>query len=467
VEEVQFTRQLFGIDAPSAIQEQVLDADQMERLAELDRSLQQITDFAFDVLGELKLEPADFAPVSDVLAIQNATLTHYQSELQGDRPIDRTIIYALLRSHGVTGNLSQVDDLFFRILLLRRALETKKQFLRVKIDNQIVPIQEEEYLGKFAQFLESKKQSGIDSDRIWGTHLITLFGDLLQKDRPTAGEPPMNTDEELPQIAQKLETDQKARPLTLAEQIAAALVYVKLQRYEEAVTMLNAMELTSSTDLLEREWIIATLARKWVKPGSPLMQRGSEAADHLLQFRLSERDSLRLVSVLEFFGRNEEAQKILDQLVMTASDRRLLADLLRKLISSEKHPQENAAKIARRILTHPAFLQNAQRLTTEVLLLEDAVKTLREQNQMEPITPLLENRLCGHRDKTDSQILLARLYLLLDRQDEAKALALELSQNPTSEPERRQMIVSLLTHFGLYKELESMNRLLLERTSGR
>jgi hypothetical protein len=54
-----------------------------------------------------------------------------------------------------------------------------------------------------------------------------------------------------------------------------------------------------------------------------------------------------------------------------------------------------------------------------------------------------------------------------DRQEEAKALALELAQNPTAEPERREMIVSLLTRFSLHRELEAMNRLLLERNSNR
>ena len=82
---------------------------------------------------------------------------------------------------------------------------------------------------------------------------------------------------------------------------------------------------------------------------------------------------------------------------------------------------------------------------------------------MEAVTPVLENRLRAHRDKTDSRILLAQLYVLIDRRDEARALALELAQNPTAETERRQMIISLLVQFGLQRELEAMNRLLLEQ----
>ena len=77
--------------------------------------------------------------------------------------------------------------------------------------------------------------------------------------------------------------------------------------------------------------------------------------------------------------------------------------------------------------------------------------------------PVLEARLRVLRNKTDARILLATLYQYINRHDEAKALALELAQNPTWEPERRQKIVALLLHFGLQRELEAMNRLLLER----
>jgi len=169
------------------------------------------------------------------------------------------------------------------------------------------------------------------------------------------------------------------------------------------------------------------------------------------------------VSILRFFDRDEEAQRILDNLSTTVSERRLLSDLLNRLLAEGEEQKENAVRVARRILTNPAFLQNTRRLTADVLLMESAIRVLQAQNQVEPVVPLLENRLRTHRDRTDSRILLARLYLMLDRRDEARALALELVQNPTADTERRQMITSLLTNFGLTRELEAMNRFLLEQ----
>jgi hypothetical protein len=133
------------------------------------------------------------------------------------------------------------------------------------------------------------------------------------------------------------------------------------------------------------------------------------------------------------------------------------------MVAAGELQNENAAKTAQRILKDPTFLQNSRRLTPDVLLFKSAVEVLQKQDRLDTVMPTLENRLRGLRDKTDARLLTATLYVILDRQEEAKALALELAANPTAEPERRQMIVSLLLRFGLQKELEVMNRLLLER----
>ncbi|MCL2710764.1 MAG: tetratricopeptide repeat protein [Planctomycetaceae bacterium] len=452
-----------GVERTEPPPAQTLPPDQLARLAELDRSLQQLTDFVFQILDDLNIEPADFASALPTSTIQNVSLTRFRSELQGDRPVDRMVIYSLLQQQATADNFSVVDELFFRIILLRRVMDTKTRNLSARVDDRVVPIREN-YAETLGQLIENKRSSTVPSDRTWGDHLSATFGDLLQIGGQTANRPALGSDEELLQIVRQLETADGRRQ-TAAEQLVLALLYVRLQRFEEAVVMLDSMELSASVDLQMREWIIVDLARKRGRPDTPLMKRGAEAVDRLTNFRLSERDSLNLVSVLRFFNRDDEAQRILDHLSATMSDRRLLVDLLNRLIADGESQKENAAKIARRILTNPAFLQNTRRLTQDVMLMETAVRTLRAQNQVDSVVPVLESRLRSHRDKTDARILLARLYRMINRQDEAKALALELAQNPTAEPERRQMIVSLLVDFGLQRELEAMNRLLLERNN--
>ena len=459
----RLVRQVVGVDVPDPVHTQTLTPDQLARLAEWDNSLQQLTEFAFYVLDELKLVPTDFAQPLPMPKVQNVSLSRFRSELQGDRPVDRSVIFSLLQRQETTGNFSAVDELFFRIILLRRVMDAKTKSLGMRVDDRGKSIQANN-AETLRQFIESKRLSTVPSDQIWGEHFAELFGDLLRMDAQTANRPALDADAELLQIVQRLETTD-GRQQTAAEQLALALIYVRLQRFDDAVTMLDAMELTVSTDLSMREWIIANLARKRGSPDTPLMRRGSRAVDRLTNFRLSERESLHLVSVLRFFNRDDEAQRILDNLATTVSEHRLLAELLNQLISEGESQKENAARIARRILTNPAFLQNTQRLTAEVLLMETALRALGEHNQVESVVPMLESRLRAHRDKTDSRILLARLYLVVNRQDDARALALELAQNPTAEAERRQMIVSMLVQFGLQRELEAMNRLLLEQNN--
>jgi hypothetical protein len=172
---------------------------------------------------------------------------------------------------------------------------------------------------------------------------------------------------------------------------------------------------------------------------------------------------MNLIPILRHYQRENDAQRILDHLSATVSDQRLLAELFYRINASGGLQKENVTKVAQRILLNPSFLQNTRRLTSDSRLFQEAFKTLQEQNLLESVMPMLETRLRGLRNRTDSQLLTAQLYLMLDRKEEAKALALELAQNPTAESERRQMIVSLLLYFGLQRELETMNRMLLEK----
>ena len=455
----QFVRQLFGVAPPVPSHVQMLNSDQMNRLVELDRSLRLFAGFAVEMLDEFKLTPSDFVSALPAPAAQNVSLIRYRSELQGDRPLDRTIIYSLMRDTQTSGNFAAVDELFFRILLLRRAMDVKTQYLAVRIDDRVMLIREN-YTETHRQFLENKQQSSVPLHQSWGNHLSATFGDLLQRDEQAVTRPEQGSDAELLYLVQKLESADGER--TTAEQLALALLYVRLQRFDDVIAILDSMALTTSSDLLTREWIIADLAMKRAGPGTPLAQRGSEAVERLSNFRLSERDALYLVPMLNYYDREAEANRILEHLAITISDRRLLAELFNRVLAMGEPHQENAARIARRILMNPAFLQTSRRLTADVFLMESAIRVLREQEQLESVVPVLENRLRGHRDGTDSRILLARFYLVLGRQVEARELALELAQNPTLESERRQMITSLLSHFGLQRELESMNRLLLE-----
>jgi hypothetical protein len=459
----RFARQFFGVDSLYATQQQILNSDQMARLVELDRSLKQIAEFAFYILDELKLEPADLSSAIATSVMQNVSLSKYRAELQGDRPVDRTIIYSLVQNPIAVSNFSPVDELFCRILLLRRGLDIKTQFAGTRTEDRLVPIRGN-YTEQLAQFLENKKRSSVPSDRLWSQHISATLGDLVRLDMQSASrtiEP--SSDAELLQLVRKLETADGRRQ-TAAEQLALALLDVRLQRHDDAVAMLDSMDLPTA-DLPVREWIIARLAVQYGKPDSPLKQRGSEAANRLLNFRHSERDSMYLVPILQHFQREEESQRILDHLSATISDQRLMSELFYRMNGAGDAQKENAAKLAQRILLNPAFLQNSRRLTSDVYLFHETFKTLQRQNRQESVMPMLETRLRGLRNRTDSRILTAQLYQMLDRREEAKTLALELAQNPTAEPERRQMIVSLLMQFGLQKELESMNRLLLEQNN--
>ncbi|MDR0522492.1 MAG: tetratricopeptide repeat protein [Planctomycetaceae bacterium] len=472
----KFVRAFLGVDPPYAVHQLTFQGDQIIRLNELERSLFQFLDFSFQIISEFNLEPQEFEPQTNApvtqglsgssrLRGQASMLASYRNELQGDRPIDRNTIYNLIPAPA--RNDSDVERFFFRALFICRALDTKTRFVVAKNEeDKIIPLRKN-CIGRLRLFLETKKHSTAAVERAWANHLTETFGDLLKPvEQPSAKQVKPSPDIELLQLAEKLEKKGKTAALESSEKLALALLNIKLQKYTAAVAVLDSIELNTASDVSAREWIAAHLAVKFAKTETAepaLWKRGTEAVNRLLNDRLPDKDLLALLPVLKHFNRSKDEQRILEQLIVTISDQRLLTELLYKLRAEGERQKENAARTSLRILQNPAFLQNTRRLTADVYLLENAVKSLRETDQTEKIVPVLEMRLKGLRDKTDSRILLAKLYLSLDRLDEAKALAAELSRQPSSEPERRQMIISLLNHFGLHKELDAMNRQLTEQ----
>jgi hypothetical protein len=170
---------------------------------------------------------------------------------------------------------------------------------------------------------------------------------------------------------------------------------------------------------------------------------------------------------MQFFGMKDQSQQTLDRLITTTNDRKLQSDILYKIDSFGSNQRDNAGKIALRILENPAFLDHTRHLTADLYLLDKAVGSLQKEQKTETIIRSLEERFRTKNNPANGKIILAKFYLALDRQDDAKRTAIDVSLDPPTDTERRQLITSLLLHFGLQKELDTMNRVLTQRYNRR
>jgi tetratricopeptide (TPR) repeat protein len=470
--QAQAAKRLFGLSEYRNPVPSPLKGDQTRRVAELEQGLYKIIEFAFQILDELQLNNSFSTQQEKTNRGEKVRegnymnpLSSYRAELVRYKSVDRSMLYSLLQDPNFSGSYTAVEDFFFRMTLFVLALDTKTRNAVAEIDgrNSVLP---GGHAAELRRFLENKGRSTSSSDRAVVANLRETLDGLLWKSQSLeSNETPTERNDEISRMTRQLETQKQNRTLTPPEMLALALLRARSQRFDEIMPILDEMELKSSPDTMTREWIaaeIATVTGKGEKISNELRQRGEVAVNRLLGYRLTDRESLNLIPILQQYDRKKEAQEILDRLIVTTSDRNLQTELLNKMKVAGPEQRDNAVKIANRLLQNPAFLRDTRRLTADSFLIEAAVGVLKNADQIEPAVSQLETRLRGLRSKTDSRIMLAKLYLALERSEEAKKLAIELSLEPSNEPERRQMIISLLLHFGLQKELDAMNRRLVE-----
>jgi hypothetical protein len=402
-------------------------------------------------------------------------LANYQPELLGRRMTDRVLLRSVLQNKGYYALLTPFQELFFRIAVIERIIETQIQNAEKDPDLKSQPPPPSTFRESFRQLVQSDES------------LRDVLADLLGS--------PEKTENEFTRLARQLETGLKKQtaqgePPDPSELLALALLKAKTERLEEVVPLLDELELKSPQDAKSRELIAANIGLQLKKEkdernlsidernlrknertlskdendlNKNVRQRTETALDRLLGYRLSDQEAFNLLPILEQWGRSEDAQLILDRLVASATDRRIQNELLHRMQVAGDAQKENAVKISLRVLRNPKFFSDSRHFALDSYLYETALKILREYGEVGTVAEQLEVRFKGLKEKTDSLIMLANLYLATNRQNEAKELALELSRNPSRETDRRNAITTLLQHFSLTKQLEEMNERLLER----
>ncbi|GHT42627.1 hypothetical protein FACS189443_5840 [Planctomycetales bacterium] len=300
-----------------------------------------------------------------------------------------------------------------------------------------------DYFETYLKRLEKLNRSTSPQERQLGEQLTAAIAPMLDTNTETA------RNELLPQQSTNF-------PVSLA----MALTKVHQREYGNALRILDSMNLTTASDNKTREEIAAALVKRLDnKASTEQKQRGKDAAQKLLNYRLSDRETLNLIPNLLYFGLNAEAVAALDRLITISGDAKLQSEILYSIDKLGGNVKDNAAKIAGKILNNPMFLKDGRHLTADSYLLDKAITSLDMRDESTArLLAALESRMKANLDGTDSKILLAKMCIASDQPERAKTLVLELAQEPSKEHERRQMITGLLLHFGLQKELDAMNQ---------
>ncbi|MDR2756882.1 MAG: tetratricopeptide repeat protein [Planctomycetaceae bacterium] len=447
----------------------ILRSEHIRQMSELERELNILAEWAITFRNNILPHSVFVQETANVRNIHKNTelpslpkpLANYQPELIGQRIVDRTLLQSVLQNKIYYAPLSPFQELFFRIAVIRKIMDT---FIKnaeidtdIKTDAKTQSLLQSCFKNKFNEHFYQL----IEKEELLRNVLADILGFAEE------------TENEFTRLDKQLEFVRKKRidqsePPDMAELLALALLKAKAEHLSEVVPILDEMEFKSPLDTKTREFIAAHIGLQLEKENyenKNYRQRTEIAFDRLLGYRLSDQEAFNLLPILEQWERKDDAQTLLDRLVVSVSDRRIQNELLHRMQVAGEKQKENAVRISLRIIQNSGYFSDSRHFALDFYIYETALKILREYGEIDSVAQQLEVRFKGLKDKTDSLIMLANLYLAVNRQREAKELTLELSQNPSRETDRRNAITALLQHFGLTKQLEEMNERLLERTA--
>ncbi|MDR2441436.1 MAG: tetratricopeptide repeat protein [Planctomycetaceae bacterium] len=393
-------------------------------------------------------------------------LVNYQPELLGQRIVDRTLLQSVLQNKIYYAPLSPFQELFFRIAVIRKMLDTCVKNAEIDTDIKTDVKTQSLLQSYFKNEFNKRFYRLIEKEEL----LCNISADILGIAKKTENEF-TRLDKQLESV-RKQRIDQSEPPET-TELLTLALLKTKAGHLNETVSILDEMQLKSPLDTKTREFIAAHIGLQLQKENDKrknderrtYRQRTEIAFDRLLGYRLSDQEAFQLLPILEQWGRTNDAQTLLDRLVISVSDRKIQNELLHRMHVAGEKQKENAIRISLRIIQNAGYFSDSRHFALDFYIYETALKILRDFGEIDSVAEQLEIRFRGLKDKTDSLIMLANLYLALNRQREAKELTLELARNPSRETDRRNAITALLQHFGFTKQLEEMNERLLEQTT--
>ncbi|MDR0338502.1 MAG: tetratricopeptide repeat protein, partial [Planctomycetaceae bacterium] len=373
----------------------ILRAEHIRQINELEHELNSLAEWAIAFRNNI-LSSSFFVQNQETVANIRQTgeipplpkpLANYQPELVGQRIVDRTLLKSILQNKIYYAPLSPFQEFFFRIAVIRRMMETciKNAELETDIKNEIKnnietnketqlvlkqSVFDNEFNRPFYQLIENEES------------LREILTDILGLSD--------ETENEFIRLNRQLESVRKQRidrgdPPDVTELLALALLKAKMERLSEVIPILDEMELKSSLDMKTREFIAAQIGLRLEKESyenKNYRQRTEIALDRLLGYRLSDQEAFHLLPILEQWGRANDAQTLLDRLVISVSDRRIQNELLHRMQVAGEKQKENAVKISLRIIHNPGFFSDSRHFALDFYIYETALKILRQYGKV-------------------------------------------------------------------------------------
>jgi len=458
---------------PGEAEKKPLTPEQLERIAAAEKEIYRLLDYYFEQMNELegsRRQTADGsrgAATASPMVVQQRrpappSLLGYKDHFERGREIQSYELDNILQGQ----TLGSPIRLSASSIPANRTLLIAHGFFKM-VDDALknAPTQSAALVQRFDTYLTQKATDGTDADKTRIENVRTLIAEQTTLPSGRTISPAMlgNVNNELNVDAKinELETEakelaEKGEKLDFRKTFVLALLHKQKGNKLKAVEYLDALPITASGDLRYREQLVLKWAAGMIT--EPTMRKRAETAvERLLRYQLNGNEMQDLRLALRLLERHEEADRIRDRMLATATDFETQRKLLEELRSDRSN---RTTQFALKVYRSPAVRHAATARQGDMsrYVRDMALDILQRAGKLDEIVEQVEAQWQSSPGSLDLMIALADIYHKAGRRDDARRVAREISEKlPEDDAAKIQAHANLLSNLGMNDEAVEWN----------
>ena len=441
--------------------------EQWDRIAAAEKECYRLLDYFFEQMNEIAGEPEPIVPAAATATQKKPalpSLVNYRSYFEHNQTLQGYELTNILQGQG--GRQQGGIVYAFSQTSSEQTLLSASAFFKM-LDEEIAHRPPGDgaaddgiaapYLERFTTYLDEKASKGTDDDKKRvenAKKMIASQGAQASAMLPGAMPSPneVNVEEKLKELEMEAkELAEKGETLDFRKTFVLALLRKQRGDLPQAVEYLDALPLTGSGDIRYRE----QLALKWFVglTDNPMMKKRAETAvQRLLGYQLKGDEMKDLRQGLRLLDRKEEADRIRDRMLITATDVRTQYELLEELRTDPN--KERTAQFALKVFRSPAVRNAAGNRQSDMAwhARNRALDILKNNGKLGEIVEQIEAQWKSSPGSLDIMTALADIYNKAGRKEDAQKIAREMAEKIPDDGAKMQSYANLLQNLGMKDE---------------
>lgn len=436
-----------------------LSQKQLELIVEVDKEYYRMLDYYFELTNELdglqNEKSSGSAPA--VLKKRLPSLTSYRSYFEHNQTLYRYNLNSMLQ--GGQGNAvvvvaNQPDSFLIGVNNFMQFLDDRLKTVETE-DGVDAALIRTDHAKRFERYLDEKAQTASEAGKKRIEITKSFFDSQSQVGilaRTNQHNDEIDIDKTIAELEkEKTEAAQKGETFDSAKTMVLAILYKQKGDLFKSVECLDGLKLTASGDIRYREqFVLKSFPAQ--ADNADFKKRAETAVQRLSGYQLKGDELKDMRQVYRLLGKNDEADRLRDRMLVVSTDLNTQAELLNEL--GNDNNKEKAAQYALKVFRSPAVRAAASGRQQNYAwhVRNQALDVLKNAGKLGEIVEQIETQWKSAPGSLDIMTALADIYQKAGRTEDAKKIAVEMADRIPDDAQKMQNYANLLQNIGMKDE---------------